>query len=147
MRLSISDHLCTSGELVPEATVAPRSDDLNFRSERRRREFKANLIVAFASCAVSNRCGALCTSDLDHSLRDERTCNAGAQKIFPLINRTGLKHRKNKVARELLLEVIHIAFLCAGFKSLLFETVEFLGLAYVCAESDDLRSIDFLKPI
>lgn len=68
-------------------------------------------------------------------------------KKYSLIDCPSLEHRKNKVARELLLQIINIAFLCPGFKSLLFETVEFLGLAYVCAESDDLRSIDFLKPI
>ena len=91
--------------------------------------------------------GTLLAGYLDHALGDERAGDAGSEEILSLVNRTGLHHRENEISGELLVQVVHIALGSAGFESLLLEAVEFLGLADIGAESDDLGSIGFFEPI
>ena len=69
--------------------------------------------------------------DLDHALGDQRPRDAGAEEILALVNRAGLHHRENEIAREFLLQIIDVNLGRAGLLRLFFEAFEFLFLADV----------------
>src|SRR5262249_27391816 len=83
---------------------------------------------------------------LDHPFRDQRSRDAGPEEILVLINRAGLKHWKNEIAREFLPKILNNTFRCTGFERLLFQTSEFLFLTDVRAERGDLRAIIIFQP-
>ena len=56
--------------------------------------------------------------DLHHALGDERPRDAGAEKILALVNRAGLDHRENEVAREFLLQIVDVDLGRAGLLGL-----------------------------
>ena len=147
MGFGVGDHLGAAGEFRAEAGIAPRGDDFKFRREGGGGEFKADLVVAFAGGSVGHGGCALLAGDLNHALGNEGTGDAGAEKILSLVNRAGLHHRKNEISGELLVQVVHEALGGSGFESLLLEAVEFLGLADIGAEGDDLGSVGFLEPV
>ena len=95
---------------------------------------------------MRDRLGFFLSRDLDHSFRDERTGNAGAEEILPFVNRAGLDHWKNEIARELFLEIVDVTFGSAGAQRFLFQTLEFFLLTNVRAERDDFGLIIFLEP-
>ena len=70
----------------------------------------------------------------------------GAEVILALVNRAGLEHRENEIAREFLAQIVDVALARAGAQRLGFEAVEFLLLADVGAKGDDLRGVGFLQP-
>ena len=143
---AVGDHLGAAGELVPEPGVAPRGDDLQLGREAGGGQLEADLVVAFAGGAVGHGLGLFLRGDLDHALGDERPGDAGAQEILALVDRAGLDHREDEVARELLLQVGDVALGRAGAFGLGFQALEFLLLADVGAEGDDLGVILFLEP-
>ena len=145
--LGVGDHLGAAGEFRAEAGVAPRGDDFEFRREGGGGEFETDLVVALAGGSVGDGGGTFLAGDLDHALGDERARDAGSQEILPLINRPSLHHREDEIAGELLIQIVHITLGGSGFESLLLEAVEFLGLADIGAEGDDLGSVGFLEPI
>ena len=65
---------------------------------------------------------------------------------MPVVNRAGLDHWKNEIARELFLEIVDVTFGGAGAQRFLFQTLEFFLLTNVRAERDDFRLISFLEP-
>ncbi len=58
---------------------------------------------------------AFAVRDLDHALGNERTGDAGAEEILILVNRAGLHHWENEIAREFLLQVVDVNLGRAGF--------------------------------
>ena len=143
---AVGDHLGAAGELVPEPGVAPGGDDLQLRREAGGGQLEPDLVVAFAGGAVGDGLRLFLRGDFDHALGDERPGDAGAQEILALIDCARLDHREDEVARELLLQVDDVALGRAGALGLGFEALEFLFLADVGAEGDDLRVILFLQP-
>jgi hypothetical protein len=95
---------------------------------------------------VGDGVGFFFARDFDHALGDERSGDAGAEKILALVNRASLDHRENKIAREFFAEVVDVKFRCAGFHRLFVETFEFFLLADVGAERDDFRVVFFFEP-
>src|SRR5438132_1300980 len=79
--------------------------------------FRANLIVPLPCRAVCDCVCVLGARDLDHSLRNEWTCNAGAEQILVLVNRACLKHRKDKISREFFTHILDDAFRRTGIQS------------------------------
>ncbi len=55
--------------------LAPRGDHLDIRVQRVSREFKADLIVAFAGGAMGDRIGAFCGSNFDQTFGNQWTCD------------------------------------------------------------------------
>src|SRR5439155_20223411 len=72
--------------------------------------------------------------------------NAGAEEVLALINSAGLDHRENEIARELALEINDVTFRRARLFGLRCEPFEFLLLADVGTEGDDLGGIGSLEP-
>ena len=95
---------------------------------------------------MSDRVRFFSTRDLDHSLRNQWTRDTRAEQILVLVNRAGLEHRENEIAREFLSQIFDDAFRRAGFQCFLLETGQFLFLTDVGAESDDLGLIIILQP-
>src|SRR5204863_10127536 len=99
-----------------------------------------------SGCTVRNFIRFFSTRDFGHSLCDQRSRDAGAEKILVLVERAGLKHGEDKIAGELFLKILDDAFGSTGLQRLVFKTGELFFLTDVRAESDDLRLIVFLKP-
>ena len=68
--LAVGDHLRAAGELLAEALLPPRGDDLQLRRERGGGQLEAHLVVALAGGAVGDGIGAFRLGDLDHALGD-----------------------------------------------------------------------------
>ena len=68
------------------------------------------------------------------------------RKILPLVERPGLDHREDEIARELLAQIIDLAAARAGPERLRLQAVEFLRLAHIRAKRDHLRLVRFLQP-
>ena len=90
--------------------------------------------------------GLILFGHFDHALGDKGPGDAGAQEILALIDRARLDHGEDEVARELLLQVGDVALGRAGAFGLGFQPLEFLFLADVGAERNNLRVIPFLNP-
>ena len=144
--LAISDHFGAAGKFLAERDIAPGSNHLQVRRKRRGRELEADLIVAFSGRAVRQRIGFFLARDLNHRFGDEWPRDAGPEKILAFVHRAGLKHRKNEIARKLLLQIGDITLRSAGFFCFGFEPFELLFLADISAESDDFRIISVPDP-
>ena len=90
--------------------------------------------------------GVFSARDLDHSLRNQRSRDACAEKILALVNRARLEHRKDEIAGELFAQIFDHAFRCPSGQRFLLQTSEFFFLADISAERDHLSSIIFLEP-
>src|SRR4051794_30017516 len=88
-----------------DVPLAPRRDDGQLRRERLIRELETDLIVALAGAAVRERVAAGGERDLDLLARDQRARGGRAEEVVLLVNRAGLEHGKEEVARELFLRI------------------------------------------
>src|SRR5262249_40588360 len=114
--------------------------------ERSRREFETDLIIAFARRAVSKRAGLFSSGHFDHAFGNERAGYARAEEILAFINRAGLNHGENKIAREFLLQIDNVTLGSAGFFGLGLKTFELLFLTNIGAERNDFRVVPFFDP-
>ena len=71
-------------------------------------QFKANLVVALAGCAVADGNCALFFGDLNQTLCDNRPCVRGSQKVLALINGAGLYGRDNVILNVFITQIFDI---------------------------------------
>ena len=129
-----------------EIPFAPRCDDLDVGIERVIAELEADLIVAFAGGAMGDGIGADLAGDLDLPLGDQRPRDRGAEQVGALIERIGAKHREDKVAHELFAQIVDKDLAGAEQFGLPAGRFEFLALAEIGGEGDDLAAIGLLQP-
>ncbi len=105
-------------------------------------ELEADLVVALAGGAVTDRVGADRARDLDLALGDQRPGDRGAEQILALVERVGAEHREDIVADELLPEVVDedVLRLDAEQLGLGPRRLDLLALAEIGGEGDDLRA-------
>ena len=82
--------LVLAGLEGPEIGHAPRSDDLQVRSQGLDAELEADLVVSFSGGAVADGAGLFLPGDLHQLFRDQRTRHAGAQEVLVFIDSTCL---------------------------------------------------------
>ena len=129
-----------------QVPLAPRGDDLDVGLQRVIAEFETHLVVALAGRAVRHRVGADLFGDLDLALRDQRAGDRGAEQVLAFVQRVGAEHREDEVAHEGLAQVVDEDLLHAGVLGLLARRAEFLALAEIGGEGDDLAAIGHLEP-
>src|SRR6266487_4138646 len=95
---------------------------------------------------MRNGTGFFGACDLNQSFGDERTRDAGAEKILAFVDRSRLDHGEDEVAREFLAQIFDETFRCTGLERFLFKPVEFLLLPNVRAKRNDFGLIIFLEP-
>lgn len=110
MRLGIID-LLVAGFNFP---FTPRRNDRHVRRESLNCKLKANLIVALARTAMTNRIGALRFGYLHNAFGDDRTRKGRAEHI-PLVLCAGLDGRKNILVDKFLRQILDIQLGSAGF--------------------------------
>ncbi len=89
-----------------ELPFAPRRDHLDVGLQRIIAELEADLVVALAGRAVTDRVGADLPRDLDLALGDQRPGDRRAEQILPLVERVRAEHREDEVADELLAQIL-----------------------------------------
>ncbi|MMZ60578.1 hypothetical protein D1872_226810 [compost metagenome] len=141
VRFGVGDHFRAARETVAELAEPPGSDHGDFRRQRRRRELEAHLVVALARSAVSDRRRAFGPRDLHHPLRDQRTGDARAEQILPLVERPGLEHRVDEVLGELLAKVIDVHFGSSGGQRFFLQPVQLFLLSDIRRKGDDFRVV------
>jgi hypothetical protein len=122
---------------------APWRDTCNSGARPRRRA-QTNLIVP--SLSLRRNCIRFFRAAIANSFGDQRARDAVPRKYYDLVDRTGLKHRKDKIAREFFAQIFDDAFLCAGLQRFRFQAFKFFFLTDFSAKGDDLGLIIFLKP-
>jgi hypothetical protein len=95
--------------------------------------------------AMRDGIGFLGLCNFNHPLRNQWPRDARAEKILVLVNSSGLKHRKNEIAREFFPQVLYDTFGCAGAERFLFDTFKLLFLTDIGTEGDDISLIIFLQ--
>jgi len=136
-------HEVGAGMHVP---LAPGGEGFELGIERHGGEFEAHLIVALAGGAVGHGLGAFGPGHLDQALGDQRPGDGSAEQIATLVDGTGTQHREDEILGEFLAQVVDVGLGGAGMQGLGLQAVEFLFLAQIAGDGDDLTSVGLLDP-
>src|SRR5262249_23558488 len=96
-------------ELGPRGQIplSPRRDYRHIWLERIVGQLEADLIVAFAGCAMCHRIGADFLRNLDLLFGDQRPRDGRAKQVLPLIQSICPEHRKNVVPHKILAQIFY----------------------------------------
>ena len=109
-------------------------------------EFEADLVVALAGGAVRYRVGARFARDFDLALGDQRPCDRRSEQVLAFVDRVGAEHREDKVAHELLAQIVDVYLSDAGGGRLGASRRELLTLTDVGGEGNDFATVGILQP-
>ena len=99
---AVGNHLGAAGESGAKTLIPPGCDHLQPRGQSGSGQFETHLIVALAGSAMGDGVRPLGFGDLNHAFGDQRSGDAGAEKVLSFINRPRLQDGKDKVAGEFL---------------------------------------------
>ncbi len=117
------------------------------RRQRLVGQLETDLIVTFPGAAVGEGIAAGRERHLDLLLRQQRTRDGSAQKIFVLVFAAGAHQTPQIIADELLTQIGDVDFRRAGLAGFRFEAGElFPALPYIAAHRDDFTAIIFFEP-
>ena len=125
----------------------PRCDDADVGIQRVSAELETHLVIALAGCAMGDGVGAGLFGNFHQALGDQRSRDGRAEQILALVDGIGAKHRKDKVARELLFQVLDVDRGCAHRLGFAPRGLELLALSEVSGEGDDLATVGVLEPL
>ena len=131
-----------------EIPVAPRSDDLDVGVQAVIAQLEADLVIALAGCAMTDRVCADHVGNLDLAFGDQRAGNRGAEQVDAFIDGIGAEHREDEVADEFLAHVFDedVLRLDPGGKRLGAGRLQLLALSEICGEGDDFGAEFRLQP-
>ena len=131
-----------------EVPFAPRGDHLDVGCERIGAEFEADLIVALAGGAVSDRIGPGLARDFDQPFGDQRPRDAGAEQVIAFVAGIGAHHREDEIAHEFLAQILDEDVLVrnAHRPCLFARGLDLFALAEIGSEGDDFESAFDLEP-
>ena len=130
-----------------EFPFAPGRDHLQVRRERRVRQLEADLIVAFTGTAMRERVGADPLGYGDLVCRGERPCHRRAEEIGARVDGAGAQRGEDKIADELLAQVLHDAVVGAGALGFLNQAFQLSGaLPHVGGEANHMRAVGLAQP-
>src|SRR5215469_2043215 len=129
-----------------EVPHPPRRDDFDVGGERIIAELETDLVVPLASRAVRDGIGADLAGNFDLPLRDQRARDRGAEEIGALVKRIGAEHREDKIADELLAQIVDKDLTDAEHLRLLARRFELFALTQIGGECHNLAAIGFLQP-
>ena len=133
-------------ELFPGSKIpfTPWGNDADIGLQSVIAKLKAHLIIALAGGAVSDRIRFCFLRNLDLALGNQRARDTGTQQVFPLINRVGAEHGKNKITHKLFAQIFYEYLLDAELFSFCACRFNFLPLADIRSKRDDLTLIGIL---
>ena len=129
-----------------EVPFAPWCYDADVRLVRIVAEFEPHLVVALARRPVGHRVGAGLAGDLDLPPGDERAGDRRPEEIDALVERVGAEHREDVIARERLAQILDVDLPRAERFRPGARGRQFLALADVGGEGDDLAAVALLQP-
>ena len=109
-------------------------------------KFETHLVVALAGGTMRHRVGADGARDLDLALGDQRARDRGAEEIDAFIERVRAEHREDIVAHEFLAQILDEDLADPQHFGLGACRLDFLALADIGGEGDDLRVVAVLQP-
>ena len=140
--LAIGDQFAAAGIGLEELGLLPGRDHLDLRVERVIAQLEAHLVVALAGGAVGHVGRPLGPGRLDLRLGDQRAGQRGAQQVGALVDRVELQRRKDEIAHEFLLHVLHQHLRRPGPGALLANLLQVLHLlAQVQQQGDHLEAL------
>src|SRR5690606_14916922 len=89
-----------------DVPLTPRCDHLEVRSKRCEGQLEADLVVALAGASVCERVGARRECALRLPASDDRPRHCGAKQILARVDRAGTQRREDRVAHELLTQIL-----------------------------------------
>ncbi|MNY52678.1 hypothetical protein D3C86_1883690 [compost metagenome] len=95
---------------------------------------------------MGNRRSSFSDSNVHHTLRNQRTGDAGAEQVLAFIQSARLEHRIDEVTREFVTQIIDVDLRRAGCEGFFLQTVQLFLLADIGCKSDNLRIIGFFQP-
>ena len=139
MRLGIVDLFVTRLDFP----LSPRRDDRHIGCKAFDGQFKPNLIVSLAGCAVCDGVCSLSQCDLSQLLADHGPRERGAEQIFFIfcVHHDG---RDDDLITHFVREISDNQLACAGLDGLFLQAVEFVALSDVGCDGNDLRIIIML---
>ena len=136
-------HEGSPGVQVP---FAPRRDHGQLGSEGGIRQLEADLVIALAGGAVTDRVRALAERDVDLRLGDERARDRGAHEVGALVDGVGTQHGKDEVPDEFLAQIADVHGRSAGAERLVADGDELLALPQIGAVGDHLAPVGLDEP-
>ena len=127
-----------TGTNVPQP---PGSDNFQMRRQGFHRQFKTNLVIAFAGSAVSDGVCAFFFSDGHHGFGDQRPSEGGTQQVFSFINSAGFQRRPYILFQKGFHQIFDINLAGARSNGFLPNDVQFVALADIGAHGDNLAAI------
>jgi hypothetical protein len=85
----------------------PGGDYFHFGIKSIIAKFEADLIVAFAGCAMGDSVGAGQLGNLDLALGNQRSGDRSAEQIEALVQRVGAHHRKDEIPDEFFAQIVN----------------------------------------
>ena len=119
---------------------------MRLRRERGRRQFKTNLIIPLSSCPVRDGIRRLRARDLDYSLRNQGTGDAGPEKILSFVSRARLKYGKNKITSEFFAQISMMHFIVPARRAFSSRPSSSSSCPIIGAEGDNLCVVVVPKP-
>ena len=132
-----------SGADVP---FPPGRDDLEAGVQGHVGEFEAHLVVSLARGAVGHRVRALLVGDVHLMLGDEGPGDGRAQQVLALVGCAGAQQAEEVLLGEFVLQVLEDELARATLEGLFLQAFQFLALADVRGEANDLAPVVLLEP-
>src|SRR5581483_3852531 len=129
-----------------EGPLAPRSNDLEFWSQRLVCELKAHLVIPLSGTAMRDRGSSFLQSHFDLTLGDDWTGERSAKQILVFVNRACPKRRKHIVDQKRFPQVFDDDFAGARRISLVDDRLQIVALAYVADHGDHVMRKVFFQP-
>src|SRR5665254_9765 len=125
----------------PSPPISARARNSSRRARRRCCSASSPRTFSSRTCA-RNSCAITCS-------RCSGPRDRGTEQVLPLVQRIGPEHREHVIAHEFLAQVLdeNVRGLDAEQQRLLARRLEFLALAEIGGEGDDLAAIGGLQPL
>ena len=134
-----------AGIHVP-VVITPCGDDAEIRSESFDAQLEADLVVAFARCAVADGNGIFFSGHFHQFFGDQRTRHGSTEKVFIFVNRVRLNAGHDIIVDKFIHHIEDVKFFRAGKFGSFFQTVQFAFLAHIDAGADHIVMIGFFQP-
>ena len=152
--LLLADRQCEATRFGVRDRVFPRMDvpftpwcdDFEIGGESRERKLEADLVVPLPRAAMRERVSAERDAQLRLAARNDRPRHGGAEQILARVDRACSQRREDRLAHELVAQILHDQRLRALLPCALLEAGELLTLTDVGRHADHVGVVVLTQP-